>query len=356
MAGRRMLSRVADVASSYQDADVSPSPSEGPYEKSDQVNSPTDLERLIEPCDPGMQRMVRSIFESIDEISYGVRRMTCNAVSCFYDLGGNQFAIDDLAVEVFYEKLRNTGVCEVASSMGAKVQTPLGGTGYSVAFNALDGSSIHDTNFAIGTVCGVWKGGNLYNVTGREIECAVMALYGPRTTIAISIKGTAFTHEFLLDEDAPPLSPQRWRKSATYASMQEGTLAAPGSIRSSAFVPGYKKLIDEWISKGYSMRYTGSMTADVHQIMKKGFGVFCHVTCPEHPAILHMLHEGIPAAYLVEKAGGASSQGEHSVLDVKVESPEQRSQIAVGTKMEIARFETLVGPAPEYGAPSRLRS
>lgn len=343
---------MVDVASSYQDAEVSL----GSSKKSDGTAPLSDLDRLIETCDPGMQELVRSIFEAVDEISYGVRRMTCNSVSCFYDLGGSQYAIDNLAHEIIIEKMRKSGACEVGLSMGAKVQKPLGGTGYSVAFNALDGSSIHDTNFAVGTVCGVWEGGTLYNVTGRELKCAVMALYGPRTTIAIAIEGTAFTHEFLLNEDVAPLTPQRWRKSATFASIEEGKLAAPGSLRSSVSIPGYTQLFEQWMQKGYSIRYTGSMTADVNQILKKGFGIFVHVSSPENPAILHMLHEAIPAAYLVEKAGGASSQGENSLLDVKVSSPSLRMQIALGSKEEVNRFETLIGPAPEYGNPSRLRS
>ncbi len=35
---------------------------------------------------------------------------------------------------------------------------PMGGKGYSVAFDPLDGSSIIDTNFAVGTIWGIWPG------------------------------------------------------------------------------------------------------------------------------------------------------------------------------------------------------
>lgn len=31
-------------------------------------------------------------------------------------------------------------------------------TGYSVSFDPLDGSSIIDANFAVGTICGIWPG------------------------------------------------------------------------------------------------------------------------------------------------------------------------------------------------------
>lgn len=58
--------------------------------------------------------------------------------------------------------------------------------GYSVAFDPLDGSSIIDTNFAVGTIFGVWPGSKLVGITGRELVAAGMAVYGPRTTMTVS--------------------------------------------------------------------------------------------------------------------------------------------------------------------------
>lgn len=44
----------------------------------------------------------------------------------------------------------------------------MGGSGFSVAFDPLDGSSIVDTNFAVGTILGIWPGDKLTGITGRE--------------------------------------------------------------------------------------------------------------------------------------------------------------------------------------------
>lgn len=44
----------------------------------------------------------------------------------------------------------------------------MGGKGFSVAFDPLDGSSIVDTNFSVGTIFGVWPGDKLVGITGRE--------------------------------------------------------------------------------------------------------------------------------------------------------------------------------------------
>lgn len=70
--------------------------------------------------------------------------------------------------------------------------------GFSVAFDPLDGSSIVDTNFTVGTIFGVWPGDKLTGVTGGDQVAAAMGIYGPRTTYVIAIKGFPGTHEFLL--------------------------------------------------------------------------------------------------------------------------------------------------------------
>ena len=44
----------------------------------------------------------------------------------------------------------------------------LQGAGFSVAFDPLDGSSIVDTNFTVGTIFGIWPGDKLTGITGRD--------------------------------------------------------------------------------------------------------------------------------------------------------------------------------------------
>lgn len=73
--------------------------------------------------------------------------------------------------------------------------------GFSVAFDPLDGSSIVDTNFTVGTIFGVWPGDKLTGITGRDQVASAMGIYGPRTTYVVAIAGYPGTHEFLLLDD-----------------------------------------------------------------------------------------------------------------------------------------------------------
>ena len=60
------------------------------------------------------------------------------------------------------------------------------GSGYCVAFDPLDGSSIFKSNFAVGTIIGIWKGNTPIGQTGRDLASAAYAVYGPKTLLVIA--------------------------------------------------------------------------------------------------------------------------------------------------------------------------
>lgn len=218
----------------------------------------------------------------------------------------------------------------------------MGGKAYSVAFDPLDGSSVIDTNFAVGTIFGVWPGDKLTGITGRELKASGVAVYGPRTTITLAISNMDNAHEFLLVDDFSANHGQ-WLKTNEFSSISEGKLIAPGNLRATQDNPGYAELFDYWVKNTYQLRYTGGMVPDVNQILIKGKGVFVNVASKNTKSKLRMLYEVAPIGYLIEKAGGKTSEGEKSVLDILITSTEQVSQVAFGSPKEVERFETLVG-------------
>ena len=64
-----------------------------------------------------------------------------------------------------------------------------------MAFDPLDGSSIFKSNFAVGTIIGIWKGNTPIGQTGRDLASAAYAVYGPKTLLVIArpISGIAIT-------------------------------------------------------------------------------------------------------------------------------------------------------------------
>ncbi len=80
--------------------------------------------------------------------------------------------------------------------------------------------------------------------------------------------------------------------------------------------PNYFKLFEEYCLKGHSIRYSGAYAVDCFQMFIKGHGIYIMLDSIAHPSRLHLLYEIFPIAYLIEKAGGKTSDGTKSVLDV----------------------------------------
>ncbi|CAA2997292.1 sedoheptulose-1,7-bisphosphatase, chloroplastic, partial [Olea europaea subsp. europaea] len=144
---------------------------------------------------------------------------------------------------------------------------------------------------------------------------------------------------------APTVQAFRLCKCSFFRKMAEIPNTSRGS---SEFNPKrslhFRKLIDYYVREKYTLRYTGGMVPDVNQIIVKEKGIFTNVTSPTAKAKLRLLFEVAPLGFLIEKAGGYSSDGKQSVLDRVVTNLDDRTQVAYGSKNEIIRFEeTLYG-------------
>jgi len=311
-------------------------------EQSQVLAATPTVEEWLEVAEPGLRKTVLGMFRACKEIAYKVRTASCDKMACFNEFGDEQLAVDILANNVIFQNLKACGAVATASSEETPTEDPMGGKGYSVAFDPLDGSSVIDTNFAVGTIFGIWPGDKLTGVTGRELKAAGVAVYGPRTTITLAINNMDNAHEFLLVDDFSANHGQ-WLKTNEFKSIDEGKLIAPGNLRATQDNPGYAELFDYWLKNTYQLRYTGGMVPDVNQLMVKGKGIFVNVASKNTKSKLRMLYEVAPLGYLIEKAGGKTSEGEKSVLDVLITNTEQVSQVAFGSPKEVERFEQLVG-------------
>jgi sedoheptulose-bisphosphatase len=114
---------------------------------------------------------------------------------------------------------------------------------------------------------------------------------------------------------------------------------APGNLRACGENKKYLELLDFWAENGYKLRYSGGMVPDIHQILVKGFGIFSYPGTPSNPPKLRLIYECAPFAFLVENAGGASTNFATSILDEKVDHLDQRTAICIGSVNEVARCQ-----------------
>lgn len=298
-------------------------------------------EALATLPDKDLQRLIMVLAECSGRISDLCRGTLTQKTSTQNVFGDEQLALDVAADKVLMDALRESGVVCVASSEETPEEVHMNDdASLSVAFDPLDGSSIVGSNWAVGTIVGIWRAKALVGVSGESMVASVVTTYGPRTTLYVAAEGMRVV-ELTRSLDGA------WSVSLIPGDIGEGKLFAPANLRAARLMEGYKRLVQWWMDEGYTLRYTGGMVPDVAQILVKGYGVFASPACEGARAKLRVLYEVMPIAYLVEKCGGKSTDGNGSVLRRVVKACDERSAACVGSRGEVDRFEKYCGSGGE---------
>ena len=102
--------------------------------------------------------------------------------------------------------------------------------------------------------------------------------------------------------------------------------------------------------RGFTARYIGSLVADFHRNLLKG-GVFLYpATAREPDGKLRLLYEAFPLAYLVERAGGAATDGRARILDRNPTALHERTPLVIGSRGLVDELTTLMRSDPPWAA------
>jgi len=142
---------------------------------------------------------------------------------------------------------------------------------YGVAFDPLDGSSIIKSNFSVGSIFGIFRlkdGGakrTFAGLGGADMVGAAYAVFGPRTVLVVGYEADApgVVEEYVLTS-------RGWEFQAKLSLGDSKKLMAPANLRASAENEAYRLLVSKWMTDGYTLRYTGGMVPDIHNLMCKG--------------------------------------------------------------------------------------
>jgi len=287
----------------------------------------------VEGVEGGLASTLVAIFDGCKRISEEIVVSDTGKLGSENKFGEQQLAMDVAADRILHEEMKKCGSVGLISSEEVEGEVELGDGEYACCYDPLDGSSLFDVNLTVGTIVGVYKSDKFIGVQGREQKAAVVAVYGPRTTVLLTIgEGVV---EFTLSPD------EEWKLSQEVFEIKEGKMFAPGNLRACKERPDYLELVNYWIKEQYTLRYSGGMVPDINHILKKGKGIFSYPGYGDMPdGKLRLLIECAPMAFLVEQAGGAASDGKEQILDKVVESLDQRTPIYIGSKSEVERCES----------------
>lgn len=236
--------------------------------------------------------------------------------------GETRKAADVEADDLLLDRLGSLdSVGEYASEERSSV-VDVGDGDLSVTLDPLDGSSNLDTNNVVGSILGVYS--DSLPTGGEAVEAAAYVVYGPRTTL-VETTGDGVKETTLETGDT-----RRVELPEPYVYGFGG--------RRPEWRQGFRDYARE-IENELKLRYGGAMVGDVNQVIHKG-GVFAYPGLEEHPeGKLRLQFEGIPMAYVVEAAGGASTDGAGSLLDIEPDGLHQRTPVYVGNTGLIERAE-----------------
>lgn len=243
--------------------------------------------------------------------------------------GEEQMALDRASDEILKNQLAFSGfVREYASEeLEDIINIGTGKEKYVVTADPLDGSSLVDTNLAIGTIIGIHKE-SVMDCGRNTMVAALYITYGPLITMIYSAGKGA--HEFVLNREGEYVLSEENIKLK-----EKGSIFSPGGLRRD-WTPEHIKFVEKLESDGYKLRYSGGFVPDINQVLIKKGGLFTYPALKKSPkGKLRLLFELQPMSFIMEQAGGMATDGKQDILAVKVESINQLSPIYIGSSYEV---------------------
>lgn len=101
----------------------------------------------------------------------------------------------------------------------------------------------------------------------------------------------------------------------------------------------YLKEPDADSGRPYSSRYIGSLVADFHRNLLYG-GIFLYPADSKNSSgKLRLMYEANPLSLIVEQAGGRSSDGKQSILEIEPQALHQRTPLFIGSEEDVLMLE-----------------
>jgi len=265
--------------------------------------------------------------------------------------------LDVYAQWVIYQLNDHTGRLAVMASEEEKDIIPIPEKypkgKYVLLFDPLDGSSNIDFNVSVGTIFAICNRktplntpGTLEDVLqkGSEIVAAGYLVYGSSTMFVYSaghgVNGFTLDPnigEFLLSH--PNI---RLPEVPKYYSANQGyeKYWTDGIRKYTRWLQG-----EEGAARSLSLRYIGSMVADVHRTLLGG-GIFYYPSDTKDPKKPHgklrLLYEANPMAFVIEQAGGYASTGRGPLRDIEPRELHQRTPLFLGNRELVAKAEEFI--------------
>ncbi|WP_187913520.1 class 1 fructose-bisphosphatase [Helicobacter pylori] len=230
----------------------------------------------------------------------------------------------DLALDKFLEE-NFLSLENVKSVFSEEKETPVTkeNGSYLIAYDPLDGSSVMEANFLVGTIIGVYE----KDYKAQNLVASLYVVFGHKIELVVALE-EVYRYAFYQN---------KFHFIETIVLENKGKIVASGGNQKD-FSLGLKKALEGFFAENYRLRYSGSMVADVHHVLIKKGGMFSY---PQKK--LRKLFEVFPLALMVEKAKGEAFYFDKGVkkrlLEQGVESYHEKSECYLASQNEAQILE-----------------
>ncbi|MGL2775830.1 class 1 fructose-bisphosphatase [Helicobacter pylori] len=230
----------------------------------------------------------------------------------------------DLALDKFLEETF-LSLENVKSVFSEEKETPVTkeNGSYLIAYDPLDGSSVMEANFLVGTIIGIYE--KDYKV--QNLVASLYVVFGHKIELVVALD-KVYRYAFYQN---------KFHFIETIVLENKGKIIASGGNQKD-FSLGLKKALEGFFAENYRLRYSGSMVADVHHVLIKKGGMFSY---PQKK--LRKLFEVFPLALIIEKAKGEAFYFDKGVkkrlLEQSVENYHEKSECYLASPHEAQILE-----------------
>ncbi|EJB31648.1 fructose-1,6-bisphosphatase class 1 [Helicobacter pylori NQ4099] len=230
----------------------------------------------------------------------------------------------DLALDKFLEE-NFLSLENIKSVFSEEKETPVTkeNGSYLIAYDPLDGSSVMEANFLVGTIIGVYE----KDYKAQNLVASLYVVFGHKIELVVALE-EVYRYAFYQN---------KFHFIETIVLENKGKIVASGGNQKD-FSLGLKKALEEFFAENYRLRYSGSMVADVHHVLVKKGGMFSY---PQKK--LRKLFEVFPLALIIEKAKGEAFYFDKGVkkrlLEQSVESYHEKSECYLASPHEAQILE-----------------
>ncbi|MEJ8615805.1 class 1 fructose-bisphosphatase [Helicobacter pylori] len=230
----------------------------------------------------------------------------------------------DLALDKFLEE-NFLSLKNVKSVFSEEKETPVTkeNGSYLIAYDPLDGSSVMEANFLVGTIIGVYE----KDYKAQNLVTSLYVVFGHKIELVVALD-KVYRYAFYQN---------KFHFIETIVLENKGKIVASGGNQKD-FSLGLKKALEGFFAENYRLRYSGSMVADVHHVLIKKGGMFSY---PQKK--LRKLFEVFPLALMVEKAKGEAFYFDKGVkkrlLEQSVENYHEKSECYLASQHEAQILE-----------------